>query len=160
MQPLLAPSNHLQPPPTTPTTAIQADAPDFSRIPPDDVVGVTIILLTCCYRAQEFLRVGYYVNNEYVDATRREEPPPEPEVGALARHILADKPRVTKFPIEWDAARQGSAMDAGDGGGGGAEGPAASAEPMASGGFGGGAQEAAGAAATPSAGGGEMQVDG
>ncbi len=120
---------------------------------------MTIILLTCCYRAQEFLRVGYYVNNEYADAARREEPPPEPEVGALARHILADKPRVTKFPIEWDAARQGSAMDAG--GGAAAEGPAASGEPVASGGFGGGgAEEAAGAAATPSAGGGEMQVDG
>ena len=30
----------------------QADAPDFSKIPPDDIVGVTIILLTCSYRSQ------------------------------------------------------------------------------------------------------------
>ena len=32
-----------------------------------DVVGVTVILLTCSYRSQEFIRVGYYVCNEYTD---------------------------------------------------------------------------------------------
>ena len=31
---------------------VQADPPDFSRIPPDDVVGVTIILLTCSFKDQ------------------------------------------------------------------------------------------------------------
>lgn len=58
----------------------QADPPDFSKIPPDDVVGVTIILLTCSYRNQEFLRVGYYVNNEYEDEELRIEPPPQPQI--------------------------------------------------------------------------------
>lgn len=29
---------------------LQADPPEFSRIPPDDIVGVTVILLTCSYR--------------------------------------------------------------------------------------------------------------
>jgi len=58
----------------------QADPPDFSKIPPDDVVGVTIILLTCSYRNQEFLRVGYYVNNEYADEALREEPPADPAI--------------------------------------------------------------------------------
>lgn len=56
----------------------QSDPPDFSKIPPDDVVGVTIILLTCSYRNQEFLRVGYYVNNEYSVEALREEPPADP----------------------------------------------------------------------------------
>jgi histone chaperone ASF1 len=59
---------------------LQADPPDFSKIPADDIVGVTIILLTCAYRSQEFLRVGYYVNNEYADEALREEPPAEPQI--------------------------------------------------------------------------------
>lgn len=28
----------------------QADPPEFGQIPPDDIVGVTVILLTCSYR--------------------------------------------------------------------------------------------------------------
>lgn len=32
------------------TSHPQADPPEFSRIPPDDIVGVTVILLTCSYR--------------------------------------------------------------------------------------------------------------
>ena len=44
---------------------LQADAPDPSQIPEDDIIGVTVILITCSYREQEFVRVGYYVNNEY-----------------------------------------------------------------------------------------------
>lgn len=80
----------------------QADPPDFLKIPKEDIVGVTIILLTCCYRDQEFIRVGYYVNNEYADEALREEPPATPQIDKLVRNILADKPRVTRFPISWD----------------------------------------------------------
>lgn len=81
----------------------QADPPDFSKLPTDDIVGVTVILLTCSYKNQEFIRVGYYVNNEYQDDALREEPPTTPLIEKLYRNILADKPRVTKFPIEWDS---------------------------------------------------------
>eukprot|EP00890_Picochlorum_soloecismus_P001339 jgi/Picsp_1/2205/NSC_05669-R1_histone chaperone len=84
----------------------QADPPNFQAIPPQDVVGVTIILLTCSYRDQEFLRVGYYVNNEYADESLREDPPMEPIIDKLVRNILADKPRVTKFPIDWEGSGQ------------------------------------------------------
>ena len=49
--PSLTPSPCHCPPPPIPPHA-QADPPDFSRIPPDDVVGVTVILLTCSYRSQ------------------------------------------------------------------------------------------------------------
>lgn len=79
----------------------QADPPDFSRIPPDDVVGVTIILLTCSFKDQEFIRVGYYVNTDYADAALRDDAPDAPAIDKLLRSVLADKPRVTKFPIEW-----------------------------------------------------------
>lgn len=29
-----------------------------------DLLGVTVILLSCFYRDREFIRVGYYINSE------------------------------------------------------------------------------------------------
>ncbi len=29
---------------------LQADPPDHAKLPPDDLVGVTVMLLTCSYR--------------------------------------------------------------------------------------------------------------
>jgi len=43
----------------------EAPAADFSKIPRQDILGVTVILLTCSYKGSEFIRIGYYVNNEY-----------------------------------------------------------------------------------------------
>lgn len=80
----------------------QADPPDVSKIPEPDAVGVTIVLLTCSYRGQEFVRVGYYVNNDYADPEMRENPPTKPLFEKLTRNILASKPRVTRFKINWD----------------------------------------------------------
>lgn len=80
----------------------QADPPNFTALPSSDIVGVTIILLTCSYKNQEFLRVGYYVNNEYMDEQLREDPPAVPALDKLMRSILSDKPRVTKYPIDWE----------------------------------------------------------
>ncbi len=80
----------------------QADPPDPTKLPVDDIVGVTAILLTCSYRGKEFIRVGYYLNNEYTDEELRENPPSRPQIDRLSRNILADKPRVTKFPIDFD----------------------------------------------------------
>ncbi|ESP02450.1 hypothetical protein LOTGIDRAFT_205091 [Lottia gigantea] len=79
----------------------QADPPDIKKIPEADVVGVTIILLTCCYRSKEFIRVGYYVNNEYEDPELKENPPASVIYEKLQRNIL-NRPRVTKFKIDWD----------------------------------------------------------
>jgi hypothetical protein len=42
------------------------------------------------------------VNNEYTDEELRLNPPPHPIVEKVQRCILADKPRVTRFPIAWD----------------------------------------------------------
>lgn len=50
---------------------------------------------------QEFLRVGYYVNNDYEDEQLREEPPTKVLIDKVQRNILSDKPRVTKFPINF-----------------------------------------------------------
>lgn len=80
---------------------IQADPPDPSKIRDEDIIGVTVLLLTCSYLGQEFIRVGYYVNNDYDDEQLREEPPPRVLIDRVQRNILADKPRVTKFPINF-----------------------------------------------------------
>lgn len=58
----------------------QAKPPDPSQIPDEDLVGVTVILLTCSYKDREFVRVGYYVNNEYIEEEMRENPPTRPVI--------------------------------------------------------------------------------
>lgn len=75
-----------------------------------DVVGVTIVLLTCSYRGQEFVRVGYFINNDYTDPELKENPPAKPLFDKLTRNILATKPRVTRFKINWDDSN-GTAND-------------------------------------------------
>jgi histone chaperone ASF1 len=77
---------------------LQADPPDPSKIRDEDIIGVTVLLLTCSYLGQEFVRVGYYVNNDYDDEQLREEPPSKVLIDKVQRNILSDKPRVTKFP--------------------------------------------------------------
>lgn len=95
---------------------LQAEAPTAAALPPDEIVGVTVVLVTCSYRACEFVRVGYYVNNEYLgdndngndEQQQQQQPPPSfpaLDLDKVQRQILADKPRVTKFPISWGAVQ-------------------------------------------------------
>ncbi|KAG9327085.1 hypothetical protein KVV02_008715 [Mortierella alpina] len=79
-----------------------AEAPKPELIPHNDIVGVTVILITCSYQDKEFVRIGYYVNNDYLEEALRENPPEEIAYEKLYRSILAEKPRVTRFPINWD----------------------------------------------------------
>ncbi|CAI4219604.1 unnamed protein product [Parascedosporium putredinis] len=60
----------------------EAEAPDTKRIPDSDILGVTVILLTCAYDGREFVR---------------------PIIERVKRNILAEKPRVTRFAIKWDS---------------------------------------------------------
>ncbi|XP_057967656.1 probable histone chaperone ASF1A [Malania oleifera] len=80
---------------------LQADPPDPSKILEEDIIGVTVLMLTCSYLGQEFIRVGYYVNNEYDDEQLRQDPPQKVLIDRVQRSILSDKPRVTKFPINF-----------------------------------------------------------
>lgn len=79
----------------------EAEAPSPEKIPASDLLGVTVILLTASYKDAEFIRVGYYVNNAYETEEMRENPPEEVQLDKVCREVLASKPRVTRFNINW-----------------------------------------------------------
>jgi len=81
----------------------EAEPPNITNIPHNEVLGVTVVLLTCAYDGREFIRVGYYVNNEYEDEELIANPPAQPILEKIRRNMLADKPRVTRFAIKWDS---------------------------------------------------------
>lgn len=133
---------------------LQADGPDAALIPVNDMVGLTVVLITCFYREKEFVRIGYYVNNEYYHTSPLQSAPPSPatvppqspslgvailpgqissphrtvqgavqpqpvsaeelqeminagrhiESSHVYRNILCDKPRVTRFQIDWTSS--------------------------------------------------------
>jgi len=90
------------PSPAVHTPRVQADAPDPSKIPPEDLLGVTVVILSCLYKEKEFVRIGYYVSNEYDDPELRDNPPDVVELERVVRNVLHDKPRVTKYEVPWD----------------------------------------------------------
>ena len=69
--------------------------------------------MTCSYNEQEFFRVGYYVNNYYEAPELNENPPERPLLDQLTRHILVEKPRVTKFQIQWGDVQEPIAVEEG-----------------------------------------------
>ena len=56
------------------------------------MLGVTIVFITCYYRSQEFIRIGYYVSNTCDSHLE----------SSIQREIIADQPRVTHTPILWE----------------------------------------------------------
>jgi histone chaperone ASF1 len=44
---------------------LQAPPPNFNMIANDDLIGVTVVLISCFYQETEILRIGYDVTNEY-----------------------------------------------------------------------------------------------
>jgi histone chaperone ASF1 len=81
---------------------LQAASPNPLLIPEGDLLGVTVILVTCSYLEQEFIRIGYYVNNELREPYDPENPPQITDFSTVIRDILADQPRVTRIPINWN----------------------------------------------------------
>ena len=56
---------------------------------------------TPCTAPQEFIRIGYYINTEYDAPELMEAPPEQLLYERLVRNILVDKPRVTRYQIDW-----------------------------------------------------------
>lgn len=40
---------------------------DWTKLPKKDILGVTVLFLSCLFEEKEFIRIGYYINNEYED---------------------------------------------------------------------------------------------
>lgn len=77
----------------------QAPAPAHHLLPsqdPEEVLGVTVIIITASYRDKEFVRVGYYVNTYYEDEQLKEEPGSVVQWDKLYRNVLIEKPKVTR----------------------------------------------------------------
>ncbi|EPS98896.1 hypothetical protein FOMPIDRAFT_1051127 [Fomitopsis schrenkii] len=83
----------------------EGSAPNPSKIPPEDVLGVAALILTGSYKDQEFVRVGYYQNTEYDNEEMKEALPEPIRFDRLVRDINS-KPRVTRFQIKWDISPQ------------------------------------------------------
>ncbi|VDO03192.1 unnamed protein product [Rodentolepis nana] len=79
----------------------EVDPPDPAKIPTEDIVGVTVVLIQALYHEKEFIRIGYYVSNEYKSEELANEPPAKPLLDELRRTVLTTDPRVTRFPIDW-----------------------------------------------------------
>ena len=79
------------------------EAPDIKQIPESEILGVTAVILCCSYNNQEFFRCGYYLNNVYDNEEMNLNPPEKVDQSRIIRSLLADKPRITRFDIEWDS---------------------------------------------------------
>jgi histone chaperone ASF1 len=76
-----------------------APAPAHDLLPSvesEEILGVTVIIITASYRDKEFVRVGYYVNTYYEDEALKEEPPAQVQWDKLHRNVLIEKPKVTR----------------------------------------------------------------
>ncbi|UKZ76339.1 hypothetical protein TrVFT333_004041 [Trichoderma virens FT-333] len=87
----------------------EAEAPNTTRIPDADILGVTVVLLTCAYDGREFVRVGYYVNNEYDSEELNAEPPTKPIIERPEADLVADEDEYGAEEAEEEAAEEAAA---------------------------------------------------
>jgi histone chaperone ASF1 len=93
---------------------LQAPAPDPANIASSDLIGVTVVLVTCSFMDHEFVRIGYYVNNEYTEPYEEGTLPNPIDISKLRRNILAAEPRVTRFAIDWTGGNAVLPLEAAD----------------------------------------------
>jgi histone chaperone ASF1 len=46
---------------------LETDGPDPGKIPEDDLLGATVLMISCSYKTKEFIRIGYWVSNSYTE---------------------------------------------------------------------------------------------
>uniref|UniRef100_A0AC35EYU0 Uncharacterized protein n=1 Tax=Panagrolaimus sp. PS1159 TaxID=55785 RepID=A0AC35EYU0_9BILA len=80
----------------------EADAPDDSKIPPENIQDITLLLLKCLYDGKMFSKIGWFVTNEYVDDEELQmNKPAKPILEKLKRQIQTDDVRVTNYTCAW-----------------------------------------------------------
>lgn len=82
---------------------IQANPPDYSKIPKNDLLGVSVIILKCFYKNKQFVNIGYYVNNEITgeENINKKIKFNDNNIDLIERTII-DTPRLTYYVIDWD----------------------------------------------------------
>eukprot|EP01028_Stygiella_incarcerata_P004093 TRINITY_DN1858_c0_g1_i3.p1 TRINITY_DN1858_c0_g1~~TRINITY_DN1858_c0_g1_i3.p1 ORF type:complete len:172 (-),score=57.52 TRINITY_DN1858_c0_g1_i3:129-644(-) len=84
---------------------VTAPAPNITLIPKDDIIGVTLLLLTATYKKQEFCRIGYFVSirgdDEMTGKGGESNGDGVIDPVHLIRDIRDDEPRMTTFNINW-----------------------------------------------------------
>jgi len=90
---------------------IEGNPPNNTLVPPDEVLGMSILFLIGAFHEQEFIRIGFYVSTFYSDIELNECPPEELLYEKLQRQILLNTPRITKFAIDWAMTDENSMVD-------------------------------------------------
>eukprot|EP01100_Stratorugosa_tubuloviscum_P006107 TRINITY_DN2650_c0_g3_i1.p1 TRINITY_DN2650_c0_g3~~TRINITY_DN2650_c0_g3_i1.p1 ORF type:complete len:155 (-),score=71.13 TRINITY_DN2650_c0_g3_i1:106-570(-) len=81
---------------------IEVPAPDADKIPTQDLIGVSVLMISCAYKNQDFVHIGFFVRNEYDNQEMMDEPPTVPDYSKVQRAILIEQPRQTRLDISWD----------------------------------------------------------
>lgn len=74
---------------------LRADPPVIAKIPPEDL-PLTVVMVKAYYNDQEFIRIGYYVQN-----TPPDDAGDSPDPMTVERHILTDDTTVHQSQIKW-----------------------------------------------------------
>lgn len=77
------------------------DGPDPFEVPQDELIGLTVLIISFQFRQQEFLRVAYYCQAAYFTPQLNEHPPHPLQPDALGRFVVMPQPVVTATPINW-----------------------------------------------------------
>lgn len=77
---------------------LKIQPPNYNNFKLEELMEVTVILLTVSYQKTELIRIGYYLNNEIVFRNDADETNSIKNENII-RKILSDKPRITYFPF-------------------------------------------------------------
>ena len=80
---------------------VDIDPPNWKLIPPNEVLGLTVLQIVFLYEGAAFLTVGYYVNVAYFNDDMNSRPPAIVNDSLLGRNLLIAKPAVTTHSIGW-----------------------------------------------------------
>jgi histone chaperone ASF1 len=82
---------------------IKVQPPNYLDFLPENIIGITIILLNFRYKNIEFIRIGYYVNNELnSDEKFLLDHSIKLNLKLIIRKILINQPRITHYPCLFD----------------------------------------------------------
>jgi histone chaperone ASF1 len=80
----------------------KGDAPSIEKIPDNDLLGSAAIVLCSSYNNKEYFRCGYFLNVYFEDEEMNIYLPEIIDANHLVRNLLADKPKIIIYDINWE----------------------------------------------------------